>query len=160
MNIPKEVIYRHAFHTAAEYFAGKIADKRKAGLVPVFVEDTYETLYYMPCNEEGYPNYGQMKFLEVPRLQPYWLEQEASLTTLSNITVQEVTVYVDYPMLTQRYDWRDRPVVFMWHGKRMGIEHVPIDKLNVSELLRAVQAAVKNREGLVIDDALKNKIYK
>ena len=60
----------------------------------------------------------------------------------------------------QRYDWQEPPVVFMWSGKRMGTDLVPIEKLNISELMRVAQAAIKNREGLVIDDALKNKIYK
>lgn len=158
MEVPKEVIFRHAYKTAADYFAGKIEERRKAGFVPVFVEDTYETLYYMPCNERGYPNYGQMRFLELPRLSAFLVESDIS--KVAPMTVQEVTIVVDSPMLTQRYDWHEPPVVFMWKGKRMGMDVVPIEKLNVSELMRVAQVAIQNREGLVIDDALKNKIYK
>ena len=156
MEVPKEVVFRHAFSRAADYFAGKIEEKRKAGFVPVFVEDTYETLYYMPCNERGYPTYGQMRYLELLRLSAFVVESDIP----QNITVHEVTVYVEYPMLSQRYDWREPPVVFMWKGKRMGVENVPIERLNVSELMRVAQAAIKNREGLIMDEVLKNKIYK
>lgn len=158
MEVPKEVIFRHAFRTAADYFAGKIEERRKAGFVPVIIEDTYETLYFMHCNERGYPNYYQQKYLEVPRLSAFLTVGE--IPTSSTLTVHEVTIMVDKPMLMQRYDWQEPPVVFMWSGKRMGTDLVPIEKLNISELMRVAQAAIKNREGLVIDDALKNKIYK
>lgn len=158
MRIPAEAIYRHAFQEAARYFAGKIEEKRRNGFVAVLVEDFYESLFFLPCNENGYPDYYQLKALELPRLEAFLVESDIPLTT--TVTAYETTIIIEKPMLSYRYDYNDYPVVFMWSGKKIDKQSIPIEKLNVSELLRVAQTAIKNREGLIIDEALKNKIYK
>jgi|SRR5581483_8600555 len=156
--VPAEVIYRHAFRTAAEYFAGKIEQKRREGFVAVLVEDYYDSLYFAPCNRNGYPKFHHLQTLELPRLQAFVTTQDIPPTT--EVTCYKVEIIIEKPILTQNYDPSDYPIVFMWSGRKTGKEIVPVEQLNVQELMRIAQAAIKNREGLVIDEALKNKIYK
>lgn len=157
MDVPKEVIERHAFREAAEYFANKIAERRKNGQVAILVEEMYDALFYIPCNEVGYPQYHTLRALELPRLSE-WLTVGEIPTT--GIVAHEIEIVVDRPLLSYRYDFMEYPTVFMWKGRRMGMNTVPAEKLNVQELMRVAQAAIQSREGLVIDDALKNKLYK
>jgi len=42
----------------------------------------------------------------------------------------------------------------------MDRKRIPIEKMDVSALLRAAQVAVHKREGLIVDEALRNKVYK
>jgi len=156
--VPLEVIYRHAFRECANYFAEKIEQRRKSGYVPVLIEDFYESLYFSPCNKNGYPETFHLQTLELPRLEAVWTMDQIPPTT--EITCYKVSIQIEKPLLMQRYDFNDYPVVFMWSGKKLGKEVVPVEELNVQELMRVAQAAIKNREGLVIDEALKNKIYK
>lgn len=159
MEVPREVIFRHAFSVAAKYFAERIEEERRSGRVAVLVKDMAESLYFLPCNEGGYPQYYQMKTIELPRLEAFLTVGDIDKVP-STITVHEITIYCSKPLLTQSYDYNEPPIVFMWEGKKMGTEHVPMEKLNVSELMRVAQVAIQKREGLVIDDALRNKIYK
>lgn len=159
IEIPVEVIYRHAFRKTAEYFAGKIEQKRREGFVAVLVEDFWDSLYFMPCNELGYPRDYYLETLELPKISASWLT-EGEIPIDKSITFNKITIRVDKPLISQRYDFQDYPYIFMWEGRRMGTDILPIDQLNVRELMRVAQLAVKNREGLIIDEALKNKIYK
>lgn len=157
MEVPREVIYRHAYSVAAKYFAERFEEERRSGRVPVLIKEMYDALYFIQCNERGYPTSYQMKALELPRLSAFLTEGD--MTAMPSLTVHEVSLWVHKPLLTQTYDMRE-PIVFLWEGKRMDTQNVPIEKLNVSELMRVAQLAVQRREGLVIDDALRNKVYK
>lgn len=157
--IPVEVIYRYAFNKTAEYFAGRLEQKRREGFVAVLVEDFWDSLYFMPCNKLGYPRSYYLETLELPKISTAWLT-EGEIPIDTSITFSKITIQVEKPLISQRFDFEDYPYIFMWSGKRMGTERLPIDKLNVQELMRVAQLAIKNREGLIIDEALKNKIYK
>jgi len=157
MEVPREVIFRHAFAEAAKYFADKIEQERRDGRVAVLVKNFNDSLFYLPCDDRGYPRTHYLKVLEMPRLSVFAHTWEIPRT--QDITVMETEISIQKPLLSQRYDM-DYPIVFMWEGRKMGSERVPVEKLNVSELMRIAQTAIQNREGLVIDEALKNKIYK
>lgn len=159
MEVPREVIFRHAFIIAAKYFAERFEEERRNGRVPVLVKEMYDSLYFLPCNERGYPNQFMVKSIELPRLSAFLTIGDIATVPVS-ITAHEVTIMIDKPLLTQSYDYNQPPIVFLWEGKRMGTERIPMEKLNVSELMRVAQVAVEKREGLVIDDALRNKLYK
>lgn len=158
-DVPKEVIYRYAFRQAAEYFAEKLENKRKSGYVAVLVEGAYETMYFMPCDERGYPDNYRLMTLELPALSVKNFS-DFEKPNFEMMTCYQVEIRVERPMLSQSFGPSGYPHVFMWSGRRMGEDRVPIEKLNVKELMIAAQNAVKSREGLVIDEALKNKIYK
>lgn len=156
--IPREVIFRHAFHKVAKYFAEKVEAKRRSGYVAVLVEEAWDTLYFMPCDEYGYPQRSELRALEVPSLMAY-SSFDAEIAT-ETITCYEVSIIAERPLLSQRYDVDRYPYVFLWSGRKMGKEMIPVEKLNVQELMKLAQMAVIKREGLVIDEALNNKIYK
>lgn len=156
--IPEEVIFRHAFSEAAKFFAGKIEEKRREGFVAVLVEDFYHSLFFFPCNRDGYPKMHNLKSLELPKLE-HWLTI-GDTPPSQNITCYEVEIMCERPLIMSHYHWQQTPLIFMWSGRKMGRNLVPVEKLNVSELMRVAQAAIKNREGLIVDEVLKNKIYK
>jgi len=159
-NVPTEVIYRHAFSKVAEFFTGRIEEKRRNGRVAVLVDSPEDTIYYIECNKDGYPNYVFFKTLHLPQLsQPSAISIESE-PTLETIIVEEITIQVEQPLVFTNYYWQQTPIIFMWKGRRAEKHNLPIEKLNVSELLRVVQTAIKNREGLIVDEVLKNKIYK
>lgn len=158
-DVPKEVVYRYAFRKASDYFAEKLEKKRREGYVAVLVEGAYETMYFMRCNDDGYPDTHRLMTLELPALSVKSFSDYEEVP-YEMMTCYQVEIRVETPLLTQSFGPTGYPCVFMWSGRRMGEDRVPIEKLNVKELMIVAQNAVKSREGLVIDEALKNKIYK
>lgn len=156
--VPLEVVIRHACRSIGDYFAEQAENERKNGKVAVLVEDFTNSMYYMPCDTHGYPNFHTFNYMTYDSLSITVLN-EGAYTPISQ-TVEEVSIMIERPMLSQRFDWQDKPYVFMWSGRKMGSRKIPLEKLNVSELMRLAQRAIANREGLVIDEAIKNKIYK
>jgi hypothetical protein len=157
--VPLEMIERHAFKTVAEFFAKKVEEERKKGKVAVLVEDFTNSLYFMPCDRYGFPNYHNFKYLAFDSFQLQVIKDGAIPTQMTS-TVEEIQIMVDKPLLTQRYDWQDKPYVFMWNGRKMGSRKIPLEKMDVSELMKIAQKVIENREGLIIDEVLENKLYK
>ncbi len=158
--IPLEVITRHACHQIGDFFADQAFEQRKGGKVAILVEDFTNSLFYMHCNERGYPDYHHFNYMQFDSLSLHAVMNEGAIPNMTPMTVEEVSIMIERPMLTQRYDWNMEPVVFMWSGRKMSSRKIPLEKLNVSELMKLAQKAIRDREGLVIDEALKNKIYK
>lgn len=162
-NVPLEVIVRHASHKVGDFFAEKVFENRKHGKVAVLVEDFTNSLYFMPCDKHGYPNVHEFKYMTFDSYSLQVLndgEIPSNTTGAFTSGVEETAIYIERPMLSQRYDWQDKPYVFLWYGRKMSSRKIPLEKLNVSELLKIAQQVVKNREGLVVDEAIANKIYK
>ena len=157
--VPLEVIIRHTSREVGNFFAEKVEKERTGGKVAILVEDFTNSLYFMPCDKYGYPNMHHFKYMIFDSLSLQVLNT-GEVPKASTMTVEEVSIMIERPMLTQRYDWQDRPYVFLWYGRKISSSKIPLEKLNVSELLKLAQEAVKSREGLVIDEAIKNKIYK
>lgn len=159
-NVPLEVLVRHAARQVGDYLAQQVEDERKHNRVAILVEDFTNSFYFMDCDEYGYPIYHNFKYMTFDSSLLTAIQNENVMPITTNMHVEEVTIYIESPMLTQRYDWNERPVVFLWRGKKMSSRKIPLESLNVQELQKLAQKAIKNREGLVIDEALKNKIYK
>ncbi len=158
-DVPLEVLVRHASQKIGEYIANQVEGERRKGNVAVLVEDFTNSLFFLPCDKYGYPNYHNFKYATFDSFALQAICADSSIPT-NTMTLEEVTIYIESPMLTQRYDWNEKPVVFLWRGRKMSSRKIPLEKLNVSELQKLAQKAIENREGLVIDEALKNKIYK
>lgn len=156
--IPREVLVRHAARKVGDYFAEQVERERMNGRVAILVEDFTNSLYFMRCNESGYPESHNFKYATFDSLS--LIAITAGEIPPSTMTVEEVSIMIEKPLISQRYDYNGYPVVFMWSGRRIGKSKIPLEKLNVSELMKLAQAAIKNREGLVIDEAISNKIYK
>lgn len=158
--IPLEVIIRHASDEVGRYFAEQVERERKNGRVAVLVEDFTNSLFFMPCNEQGYPNYHQFNFMTYDSLSVTVMNEGVYTPSDVSRTVEEVSVMIDKPLLAERFDWQLPPYVFLWRGRKTSSKKIPLEKLNVSELMKLAQEVVKSREGLVIDEAMRNKIYK
>lgn len=157
--IPLEVLVRHASHEVGKFFAEKVEKKRAEGYVAVLVSDFTDNLYFMKCDKNGYPNAHMFNYMTFDSLSLTAISMN-SVPSMSTMSVEEVSICIEKPLLTGRYDYRERPAVFLWEGRQMSKHKIPLEKLNVSELMKLAQQVIKDREGLVIDEALKNKIYK
>lgn len=158
--IPLEVIVRHSARKVGDYIAERVEDERKNGKVAVLVEDFTHSFYFMPCDDHGYPDFHTFNYLTFDSISLSTLGAGEAITVPRSMTVEEMSVMIERPMLTQRYDWQGRPYVFLWSGRIMSKRKIPLERLNVTALMKLAQAAIRNREGLVIDDALRNKVYK
>ena len=167
--VPEEVLIRHASRKASEYFANRIEEERKNGRVAVLVRNLMDSLFFLPCTKEGYPDYYMYRSLHIPNIHlatPIFenegedISRTATSEVIRQLSVEEFQVIVERPLVSQSYDWREKPVIFLWEGRCMNREKIPIERLNVSELLKLAQNAIMKREGLIIDEATKNKIYK
>ena len=156
-NIEIEYVYRLCFRRMAEYFSEKITEKRKQGYVPVLVEDFFETIYYVPCNDDGLPKLRYVKILKIPPvILSDFVGETPNVTTLN---IDEFMIEINSPLVTYNLD-NLKPLWFMWSGKQVYQSKIPLDQLNIKELMIVAQKAIRSREGLVVDEALKNKIYK
>jgi hypothetical protein len=161
-NIPLEVIVRHACRSIGNFFAEQAEKERMGGKVAILVEDFTNSVYYMPCDKHGYPDFHTLRYVTYDSLNLTAISTSGAnpMPCMQTMNIEEVSIMIEKPLLTQRYDWQDKPYVFMWSGKRISSRKIPLEKLNVSELMKLAQQAIINREGLVIDEAIKNKIYK
>lgn len=158
--IPLEVIIRHACREIGNYFAEQAEQERRNGKVAVLVEDFTNSIYYMPCDTNGFPNYHQFNYMTFDSLSLFTICKDGQTPTTEKMHVKEISIIIERPILAQRYDYEMKPIVFMWSGRKIGSRDLPLEKLNISELMKLAQKATQDREGLVIDEAIKNKIYK
>lgn len=156
--VPLEMVIRHASKEIGDYFSKKVEEERTNGKVAILVEDFTNSLYFMPCDKYGYPSAHQFNYMTFDSFSLQVIKDGS--IPMSTTTVEEVSIFIEKPILTQRYDWQDKPYVFLWYGRKISSRKIPLEKLNVSELLKIAQKVVETREGLIIDEVLKNKIYK
>ncbi len=159
----KEYIFHRGMSVVADYFRNKVMDAFSEGKVAVLVKTFIEGLYYIPCDEWGYPKINQLKFVEFPPLSAYMMAQDSTIMP-SNITITEYTIWVKRPLVlcdVPDFDvWNRRPQVFLWEAEIMDTKKIPIEKLNVQELMLLAQTAIKNREGIILNVAMDNKLIK
>lgn len=96
-NIPKEVILRHASREAGNYFSEKIEQERKEGKVAVLLKDFTNSLYFLPCDDNGYPNTYGAKVLHIPQIAPMPLMSDISQMATLDFTVEELILQVESP---------------------------------------------------------------
>lgn len=157
--VPKEVIYRHAFQEIGEYFAKKATEERQNGKVAILVKDFIDSIYYFPCDERGAPEYWQQKYATISNLEAIMCADASDAFAMQSVTMEEKTIQVERPILSSMFD-EMYPTVFLWSGRVVSRKQIPLEKLNVKELMKLAQNVITTREGLVIDEAFKNKIYK
>jgi len=146
-DIPEEYIIRMGIRQAGEHFAELFMEKWAERRVPVLIEDFTTSFYFIECDKYGYPMRKYTDYLSV----------------VDETTVLKKTIEVEKPLIllrTSELDFMQRPRVFMWQGRIYDKAEVPIENLDVKKLLRLAQKAVQKREGLIIDEVLKNKLIK
>lgn len=159
--VPREVLRRHSIKEIGNFF-GELLEKRMAsGLVPVCIDSKgFLKFYFMPCDSNGYPKTPYMDFVEMdtPR---YASVTEGEPPDFSTATFHKTSIYIRGPLISQQYylESTPYPTVFMWDGEVMNRETIPIERLNVSELMKLAQETIRLREGLIIDEAIRNKLF-
>jgi hypothetical protein len=159
----KEYILHRGMSVVADYFRNRVMDAFQQGKVAVLVKTFVEGLYFIPCDEWGYPQVTQLKFVEFPPLTAWGMTKDGEVPT-QNISVTEYTIWVKRPLVLCDVPdfevWNRRPQVFLWEAEIMDTKKIPIEKLNVQELMLLAQTAIKNREGIILNVAMDNKPIK
>lgn len=158
--VPLEVIARHACRSIGDFFAEQAEKERRNKKVAVLVEDFTNSLYYMPCDEYGYPNYYHFNYMTFDSMNLNVLMTDGATPMSMQMSIKEVSIMLEKPLISHRYGVEQKPMVFMWSGRKISTKDIPLEMLNVSELMKLAQKAIIGREGLIIDDVMKNKIYK
>lgn len=143
--VPLEVVIRHASEEVGRYFADQVERERKNGKVAILVEDFTNSLFFMPCNKLGYPDFHQFNFMTYDSLSVTVLNEGQYTPSEISRTVEEVSVMIERPLLSQRFDWQEPPYIFLWRGRKTSSKKIPLEKLNVSELMKLAQEVVKKR---------------
>lgn len=161
-DIPEDYIVRYGTKEAGYYFAELFMQKRAEGKVAVLIDDFTTSFFFIECDKHGYPKRRYTDFLTYmayPKLSAW---EENSSPVMDTSTVLKKTIEVESPLISYNFrpTFYPTPYVFMWQGRILDKAEVPIESLDVSKLLRLAQEAVQKREGLIIDEVLKNKLIK
>jgi len=165
----KKYCLRNASHIIADYFTNKFIEKRKAGLVPILIEDYFDSLYFLKCDEKGYPKTREFRTLNTFGKLSYMTVNEEAEIVAETSHVESFSIYIEKPLLLQKLDnfFLEKDIdnqysnwVWLWAGKIYDRRKIPIEELNIKELLKLTQSIIKKREGIIIDEAFRNKIYK
>ncbi len=158
MEIPAEYIYRSGASEVSRYFQELIMGKMMNRKVAILVKDYTESLFFVECDDHGYPKMRYIQYLS------YWdmtlkLVPEGIDPCIDQCRMTRKEIRVDSPMIlfNTGYDYRERPYVFMWSGEVITQKEMSVDELDVKQLLQLAQAAVKSREGLIINEVAKNR---
>jgi len=158
----KDVLRQLAISEVSRFFSEKLVSCWKENMVPVYVEDFLLSFYFFPCNEKGYPDCDYYRFADVGGFSFNTIANEYEPPTEATITVEEVTVLIDRPIVYERFaPWntKGKSQIFLWGGRKVDKQIVPIEQLNVKNLMQMAQRAIQKREGIILDEANKNKLY-
>lgn len=161
--VPKEYLVAKASRKFADYFSEKFLCNWNTGRVPVVIDDVFTSFYFFPCDDHGFPKAHNFHSIEIqtPLASTGTFEEMMS----QQIDVLKVEVSIESPMLVMQdhdawWDPHGKPYVFMWQGRKRNGTKIPVSELNVKELMILAQKAIQSREGIILDEATKNKIYK
>jgi len=156
----KEYILHRGASMVADFFRNKIIDNYARGMVAVLVKTFVDGLYFMPCDDRGYPNMQKFRTVEFRSLRAFI--QNDGTTPNEPITVEEYTIHIKKPLVMANLpdfdEWMRRPQVFLWEGEVIDREKVQLETMEVKKLILLAQEAIKRREGLIIDVAQNNKM--
>lgn len=159
---PKEYVEAKMLQKVGNYFTELIVQKWHEKKVAVLVEDSLTSLYFFPCNENGYPDSRYLNYLEIdsPLGVASWGDQTTPI--VGSCTVWKKEIAVQRPLLVFEEPWElhTTPTIYMWSGKVMQNSKMPLENLDVKYLMKLAQEAIKNREGIYIDKVIENKLIK
>src|SRR3989442_11396258 len=116
----KQYILHRGASVVADYFRNKVIDNYAAGKAAVLVKQFVESLYFLPCDERGYPKWRQFRTVEYRDLTPLLYNQDDQLTP-QDWTVTEYTVIVRRPLVVVNIpdfdEWTRKAQVFLWEGE-------------------------------------------
>lgn len=159
----EEELIRIGIRETSQFFEDMFLQKRIDGKIPVLVEEFMTSFFFVICDKQGYPmrKYTDyLTFLENPFLVTEGKEEE---TFMKETKVYKKTVRIERPLIYRQFgrpDFFDKPYFFLWEGKIVDKQEIPVEQLDIKQLLKLAQASIKNREGLIIDEVLKNQLLK
>lgn len=161
MSLQEAIRHRLARETA-DYFSDKIEAERLQNKVPVLIKDNgIESIYFFPCNQYGMPTVRYLKFLSISSDMLKVISQPSDLSVMTNTFIDELCIYIEEPLIIMPvYEYTQENYFGMWSGRIMSKSKIPIEKLDVSELMKLAQKAIEKREGIILDEVLSNKIIK
>jgi len=159
----KEYVLNRGASIVADHFRNKIMDNFRGGKVAVLVKHLGEMLYFMDCDENGYPKRDSFRTIESLGLLPFLESGEEALleaTTFTEYTIvlKRPLVMTKLPDLEEFYGYK--MIVFLWEGEIIDSKKVKLEELDIKHLMKLAQEAIKKREGLIIDLVDKNKKIK
>lgn len=160
-SIPLEYIYRRGADEIARYFRELIIGKMVERKVAVMVEDYTHSLFFVDCDQYGLPTRRYFRFLTLWDSPNFLLHEDAD-PCIDECKVTEKEITIDRPIahFEDRYDFPNSLYVFMWQGRVTSQRERPVEELDVKQLLRLARSAVESRDGLIIDEVLKNRQIK
>jgi len=160
-DIPEDVIIQIGIKDTSRYFEELFLNKRIDNKVAVLVEDFATSLFFVECDKQGYPMRKQTDYLTF--MENPFLTAEDDEPFLKEAKVYKKTIEINKPLIYRNVMSQDifpKPYFFLWEGIIVDKRELSIEELDVKRLLKLAQETIKNREGLIIDDVLKNRLIK
>lgn len=159
----KECLDRRALTEVSRFFTDKFINHWKKNEVTVLVEDFSTSLYYLPCDQYGFPTYREFKSIIFDPLSLTAICDDFSFP-VETVNIEEIVVIAERPMLVYQHmtcggGHNPKQYVYLWSGRIMSRSKVPLEKLDVKYLMKLAQEAIKKREGLIINEVIENRLY-
>jgi len=164
MENEEEYIKRFGIKEVGYFLTDLLYKRFETGKIPVLVDDKYSwQVIFTEADKYGRPMRPYVEFLTLPSLFINDLMTEGAEITCSEVKVTTFCVRLINPVVACNFRPKfepDRSYYFMWMGEIVHRQEIPVEKLDVKELLRLAQKAIKERNGIIIDEVAKNKLIK
>jgi len=150
-------------YDVSNFYYKKIEEMRKQNKVPVIINNNKDITYWVDCDLYGMP---KMRYIELIEFDNYFIKaiNENDFKNINtDITVLRKCIMIESPLLYRQINSFSRNnsyMYFMWSGSIQEKEYIPIEKLNITEILKIVNKTIEQRSEIVINDVIKNKIIK
>lgn len=148
-------------YEVGNYFKEFFLQKRANGLVPIMVDDFTTSFYFMPCDINGVPKRSSYEYLTFRNSKITDFNSGSPTIDMGNITKKEIVI--DRPLIGRSFAFGYEPMeyfYFLWSGRVVENQDIPIGDLDIKKLMKLAQNAIEKREGLIIDEVLKNRLIK
>ena len=165
MENKEEYIKQVGIREVSRFLTDLLYKRYESGKIPVLVDDKYTwQVIFTEADKYGRPMRPDVEFLTLPNLFiGKLMEEGVEIDYSEQVVATRFCVQLINPVVS--YQFRpnfelDRSYYFMWMGEIIDRQEIPVEKLNVKELLRLAQKAVKERNGIIIDEVAKNRLIK
>lgn len=154
-------LIKRGIYSVADYFRELFLKERLGGNVAVIVKDYTTSFFFMPCDKFGYPKYREQRYLSFIDTH-IKLYEEGSNPSVDMGKVIQKTIVVKYPLIHQEiaYNFPSEHFIFLWEGEMVDSREISAEDLDVRKLMELTNNAIEKREGIIIDEVLKNRLIK
>lgn len=148
-----------------DFIFEQMSKKWQQGLVPVWVEGRNQTeIIYVPRNEKGIFK-KQSHTIMLFNSNSVATKENYNNLTMETVTVWQKEVCIKEPIISYRDPFEGdprflapMPHVYLWKGEITNNNFVGIETLNVGQMLNFTQNIIRKREGIILAEALNNKL--